>query len=363
MPGTRASARLMRKHGKEVKPSSFSHCFALAVLSITSLFNVETALARVEYKIATGPEQGTSYRLGRDIGKWVAPAADMDLTALPSEGSLQNIQRLRYEAGVKFALVQSDVYQSFLERAATGDKAAEQLIRPLRVILPLYDEEIYFVARADAPFNYIHEIKGRHINVGPQQSGSAITAASLYRTVFGEPIGEDYVSNFSNEEALIRLVTDKSVDVVVLVAAQPSKLLADMKAEAGKYIKLLGLDPKAPDTAKAAKTYFTQTIRAAKYPQWLTEDVPTFAVKSVLVTYDYDVKNTQSNMSRFARSLCTNFAKLKQEGHPKWQQVSLELPSLPKGWSYYPPTERELRSCGKHARAKTPVKRPTVKRQ
>ena len=87
-------------------------------------------------------------------------------------------------------------------------------------------------------------------------------------------------------------------------------------------------------------------------------------MKSILVTYDYDVKNTQSYMSRFARSLCTNFAKLKQEGHAKWQQVSLELPALPKGWSYYPPAARELRSCGKNPRAKTPAKRAApVKRQ
>jgi TRAP-type uncharacterized transport system substrate-binding protein len=201
------------------------HCLGLVALGITCVFNTDAALARAEYKIATGPEQATSFRVGRDLGKWVAPAADMDLVALPSGGSLENIQRLRYEAGVKFALVQSDVYQSLVERAATGDKPTEQLIKPLRVILPLYDEEIYFVARADAPFNYIHEIKDQHINVGPQQSDSALTAATLYRTVFGERITDDHVSNFSNEEALIRLVTDRSVDVVVLVAGQPSKLL------------------------------------------------------------------------------------------------------------------------------------------
>jgi len=341
----------------------FGHCLALAAFALTGLLNADAALARAEYKIATGPEQGTAFRVGRDLGKWVAPAADLDLTALPSDGSLENIQRLRYEVGVKFALVQSDVYQSLLDRAATGDRAAEQLIRPLRIILPLYDEEIYFVARADAPFNYVHEIRDQRINAGPQKSDSALTAATVYRALFGERIGEDRISNFSNEEALIRLVTDKSVDVVVLVAGQPSKLLADMKPEAGKYIKLLHVDPKAPDSVKVAKGYSTQIIRAANYPHLLTDDVPALAVKSVLVTYDYDVKNTQSNMIRFARSLCQNFARLKQEGHAKWQHVNLELPSLPKGWSYYPPVEHELRSCGKNSRAKMPGKRPNAVRR
>jgi hypothetical protein len=38
-----------------------------------------------------------------------------------------------------------------------------------------------------------------------------------------------------------------------------------MKPEAGKYIKLLRLEAKAPDTSKAAKTYPTHAIRAANY--------------------------------------------------------------------------------------------------
>ena len=41
------------------------------------------------------------------------------------------------------------------------------MIRPLRVIMPLYNEEIYFIVRADSPLNYVHEIKDAKINVGP----------------------------------------------------------------------------------------------------------------------------------------------------------------------------------------------------
>ena len=59
------------------------------------------------------------------------------------------LDRLRYKPGVKFALVQSDVYQAFLDQAAAGNKEAGNIIRPLRVIMPLYNEEIYFVVRAD----------------------------------------------------------------------------------------------------------------------------------------------------------------------------------------------------------------------
>ena len=76
--------------------------------------------------------------------------ADIALEVLPSAGSSENVQRLREEPGVKFAIVQSDVFQAFLDQAAAGNAKAGNMIRPLRVIMPLYNEEIYFIARADS---------------------------------------------------------------------------------------------------------------------------------------------------------------------------------------------------------------------
>jgi hypothetical protein len=58
------------------------------------------------------------------------------------------------------------------------------------------------------------------------------------------------------------------------------------------------------------------------------------------------MKYTVDALSRFGRSLCENFSKLQAEGHPKWREVSLTLPELSTGWIYYPPTTREIRSCG-----------------
>ena len=64
-----------------------------------------------------------------------------------------------YEPGVKFAILQSDVYQAFLDLAARRNTEASKIIQPLRVIMPLYNEEIYFIVRADSDLQYIHEIK------------------------------------------------------------------------------------------------------------------------------------------------------------------------------------------------------------
>lgn len=303
------------------------------------------AHARAEFKIVTASERGTYIQIGRDLAKYIAEPADISMEVLPSKGSADNVARLRDEPGVKFALVQSDVYQAFLDQAATGNRSAGRIIRPLRVVMPLYNEEIYFVVRADSPLNYIHEIKDKKLSIGPVGSGTALSATTLYRLMFNQPLPEANATYVSNEEALIKLTTDKSVDVAVIVAGQPAKLFADMKPEARQFIKLLKLDDKAAETRRAVETYYPATIRPSSYPNWITEEVPTLTVKAFLVTYDYNLQHTTRYLNAFAESLCQNFDQLQAQGHAKWKEVKLELPPLGKGWSYYPAMERTMRNC------------------
>src|SRR5436309_6057446 len=121
------------------------------------------------------------------------------------------------------------------------------------------------------------------MNVGPLLSGTAMTATTLYRQLFGATLPDANANFFTNEEALVKLVGDKSIDVVVVVAGQPAKLLVDMKSEARQLIKLLKFDSKNAASAQALKTYFPAMVRATSYPSLLAEDVSGVAVKAFLV--------------------------------------------------------------------------------
>jgi uncharacterized protein len=296
-------------------------------------------------RIVTAAERGTYIQIGRDLARLVAQPAGITLEAVPSKGSTENVRRLRQEPGVRLALVQSDVVQAFMDEARNGNNDALQMIKPLRVVMPLYDEEIHFVTRADSPLASIHEMRDKRINVGPVGSGTALTATTLYRQMFGTAIAERNASYMSNEDALRQLVTDSSIDVVVIVTGQPAKIFADMRPEARQFIKLLRLDTQAAPSQAAMATYAATSIRASSYPNWLSEDVPALTTKAMLVTYDYQSSVVQNTLTRFARSLCTNFERLKADGHAKWQEVSLDLPPLGRNWNYYAPTERELVAC------------------
>ena len=326
------------------------------LLTATVGFAAPPAPRLSPFKIVTASERGTYIQIGRDVAKFVAPQAGIDLEVLPSAGSAENVRRLRYEPGVKFAMVQSDVYQALLDLAVAGNTEAGTLIRPLRVIMPLYNEEIYFIARADSELQYVHDIRASKINVGPLGSGTAMSATTLYRQLFDAPIAEANSSYLTNEEALVKLTGDKSVDVVVVVAGQPAKLLADMKPEARQLIKLLKFDPARPESQTALKTYFPATVRATSYPNLLTDDIAGVAVKAYLVTYDYALGSTVFQLRKFARSLCENFATLQASGHPKWREVELALPPLARGWTYYPPMVTEMQQCVARKPAAPPAK-------
>jgi len=314
------------------------------------------AVAAAEYKIVTANEKGTYFAIGVDLARFVAPDATIKLEVLPTAGSAANIKHLRYDPGVKFAIVQADVYQAFLDRAAGGNKEASTIIRPLRVILPLYNTEIHYIVRADSPLNHLHDIRDAKINGGILGSGAALITHTLYRMMFNGPIPEANASFLSNEEALVKLIGDKSVDVVVVAAGQPAPLIANMKPEAQKFIKLLKFDPAHPSSRLPLTVYSHSTVNASSYPNLLREDFTTISVGAFLVTYDYNLEGTVNHLTRFARSLCQNFSTLQAQGHPKWREVSLTLPALGPGWTYYAPTTREIRACLGKTKPSAPAK-------
>ena len=170
------------------------------------------------------------------------------------------------------------------------------------MILPLYNTEIHYIARADSPLNYLHDIKDAKINGGLVGSGAALIAHTLYRMMFNQPIPEANASYLSNEDALVKLVSDKTVDVVVVAAGQPAPLIANMKPEAQKFIKLLRFDPNHPSSQRPLTTYSAATVRATSYPNLLKDNFTTIAVGAFLVTCDYNLKGTVSNLVNFAES-------------------------------------------------------------
>lgn len=297
------------------------------------------------YEIVTADERSTAYEVGRDLGRLVAEPAGFTLRAVHTAGSSENVRRLRQDPDVKFALLQADVIQAYVDEAAAGNAEAADLIQRLRLVLPLYQSEIYFIVRRDAPIDYLHELGGQRISAGPIGSAAALTTASVYRRLFGRGLGEDQARYESTEDGLARLVTDRSVDVVVYIGGQPARLLTDMRPEARQLIRFLRLDAGHPSSRGVLDSYAAATIAAANYPNLLSEDLPTLASLTWLATYNYAQPDLTEMLAQFSRSFCRQLPTLRAEGHPKWNEVRVALPPLPQGWRYSLTTSRPLSQC------------------
>ena len=311
------------------------------------LFFPQAGLAApVTYKIVTGGATGTYIQIGKNLAKYVAPNAGINLQVMESAGSLENVRRMRHEKHVKLAIVQHDVFQRYKKFADEGNVEAQTLINKLRVVLPLYNEEVHFLVRANSEINYFHEIENKNINLGPEKSGTAMTAELIYLLMFGHAISKKQVSNFKIPDAMWKMAKTREVDVVAYVAGQPTSLFANLPKESSKHYKFLSVDRNHRSFGRLQQNYYRSLIKQTSYPRIAMKDVPTLAVKAYLITFNYQ-KEARQELAAFAGAICRNFSTLQQLGHSKWKEVSLDLSPLPGGWSYYSATQKALASCGR----------------
>ena len=294
------------------------------------------------------PDRGMARQFGDDLVRLVAPEAKVVdlrvlLTPRPAAKARPRADPGVKDPGMKFALVRSDRVQGLLDQATPGNARARALVRPLRVVLPLYAEDVHFIARADAPFDFVHQVRDARINVGPSGSPDAVSIAALYRRMFGAALPAASARFLSPDAALAELTGARSVDVVAIVGGHLPAWLAALNPEARRHLKLLRVDDADPAATKASSG--RATLPAAPSASRPPADLPGLALRSYLVTRDDGLPRTQAQLRQFARALCRNLPRLQANGHAGWREVSLALPELEPGWRYAVPTASEIQRC------------------
>ncbi len=305
--------------------------------------------AAEEVRLLTGPQASTQHQIGGELAWHLAPFADMPLAVVPMAGPTDILQRLRdatrQGSGMNLALLQADVAQIYLLAAERGNANAAAWLAPLRVVAPLYSEELHFIVRSDSDLTTVQDIRDARINVGPVTGGTALSVATLYRLLFDAAPAPDKLSRLGHAEALAKLLTDQSIDVVALLADQPAPLLANMKPEARRFIRLLKFDREHPTGEAVQRVYGVSALRAASYPNLLGEDVPTLAVRLYLVAGGQREDEDGERLRRLVGAYCQELPRLKSDGHPKWRELDPGLPALAPGWHYAKATAAGLARC------------------
>lgn len=285
-------------------------------------------------ELVVDAHDGTDDRIARDLARAIPPDAGYALAVRSDVSS---------EPPAPAAPVLAVVRHDALQAASQTLVAARKAVDGLRIVMPLYTEEIYFIARRDSPLAFIHQVHGSRINFGSAKGRRRITATMLYERMFGTPAAEN-ASFLEDQQALNRLTEDKSIDAMIVVAAQPSQWLSQLPPQTAGSIKLLKLDPDHASSQRAVESYLPAMVRAAQHRAWLAEDIPTLAAMTFLVQFNHADQAATERLGAFAQSLCRNLPLLRRDGHPKWREVQADL-QLEVGWAYSAPAQSALRSC------------------
>jgi hypothetical protein len=213
--------------------------------------------------------------------------------------------------------------------------ARDTVAAPLRVLTPLFPQEVLFIVRADSPLKYIHELRGRRLGIGPAPGDEAPTVRAVYRSMFDAEMTEPMQGD--NDQALAELVAFRSIDAMAVIEPQPSVWWASLGSRTRRDLRLLTLDTRHPADQMLLQT---SGVSRALISTGSTENtrIATPAVMSFLVTSGNGDADAE-RMSRMASALCRELPRLRKSAHPKWRELQTKA-QLDAGW----PVDQQFRS-------------------
>jgi len=272
--------------------------------------------------MVTGSRTGTYIQFGNDIAG-VAKTVGLDILVKDSQGSIDNIRRINSKENATFGIVQSDVL-GFLSRSESPE--TRQVASRLRLIFPFYNEEVHlFASKSVQTFD---DLRGKRVVVGEQGSGNWLTATNLLQLTGVKPAETINLPPLQGVTAVLK----GEADAMFYVAGKPVSLFTKVgnlisKPEFAAMLANVHFVPL--DDPRMLREYQPARIGAADY-DWLPGDVPTIAVKAVLMSFDFSGKQSPyfvqrcQQLARLGQAIRANISQLQQTGHPKWKEVNLD---------------------------------------
>ena len=272
--------------------------------------------------MVTGSRTGTYIQFGNDIAG-VAKTVGLDILVKDSQGSIDNIRRINSKENATFGIVQSDVL-GFLSRSESPE--TRQVASRLRLIFPFYNEEVHlFASKSVQTFD---DLRGKRVVVGEQGSGNWLTATNLLQLTGVKPAETINLPPLQGVTAVLK----GEADAMFYVAGKPVSLFTKVgnlitKPEFAAMLANVHFVPL--DDPRILREYQPARIGAADY-DWLPGDVPTIAVKAVLMSFDFSGKQSPyfvqrcQQLAKLGQAIRANISQLQQTGHPKWKEVNLD---------------------------------------
>lgn len=249
--------------------------------------------------IATGSAEGTYFKIAQDI-KQIAEKDGIPIEIIPTNGSFDNINLLG--AGkADLAILQLDVLRFVAEIMLK--ETGVNVLQETKVVLNLYLEEIHVIAK-DVNIRTLNQLQGKKVSVGPEKSGSALTAEVLLAG-FGLKI--DAV--FDAPEEAVKKLDKGDIDALIFIGGAPVPAFTNLD-RSFHFVAL-------PADSGLEQIYPKKKIEKAVYT-W-AEANETHAVPSVIMTRNRAESDYASTLQKLVLSILVNKEYLDSTGHPKWK--------------------------------------------
>jgi hypothetical protein len=266
------------------------------LLAVLVLLIPASALALT---IATGSSEGTYFKIAQDI-KQIAEKEGIPIEVVQTNGSFDNINLLA--AGkVDLAIMQLDVLRFVAEIMLK--ETGLNILQEAKVALNLYLEEIHVIAK-NPEIRALNQLQGKRVAVGPEKSGSALTAEVLLAG-FGvkiEPV-------FDSPEGAVKKLSRGEIDALIFIGGAPVPAFQNLD----KTFHFVSL----PANSGLEQIYPKKRIAKSVYA-WVDE-VETHAVPSVVMTRNRAENDFVYTMQRFVLLILSQKEHLDAVGHPKWK--------------------------------------------
>lgn len=283
----------------------------LLVTIVLILFPFRSYANSMEINLVSGNETGKYYAIARDIEK-LAMANNIDIDVIPTQGALQNIHDVFFYDSISLGITQGDVL-AFLNTFANDDELFRVQAESLRLVLPLYQEQIHLITRDD--IKSIDDLAGKKISIGEEGSGTSITASTL---LYQWQIKPEILVTYDPKKSIDAL-REKEIDAFFYVIGKPSSVLQEgIFPDDNFHLLPVTLNTNSEDEFYS-KLYTKTTIPANTY-SWQKEGVETLAVQSFLFTVERD--DCQS-ITPVANLIKNNLSWLQKNGDSLWQTVDL----------------------------------------
>lgn len=241
------------------------------------------------FAIGTGSINGVYYPLGNAISRlFNSRFEDVVAMSESTQGAVANVSYLR-GGDIALALMQNDVAFD----AWRGQRAFEGRGLPqLRVLASLYSEVLQLVVHQDSPIISLSDLRGRHVDLGPRGSGTALNAQAVLDEV-GLQAG-DLRRSYSDFTKATDALQNGYVDAVFFTGGLPSEGISLLAQRIP--IRVVGFPKEVRDALTGSFSYWSEEIIPAGTYRNQEEDVATVGLRALLTCTSDFPEETAENM-------------------------------------------------------------------